>query len=90
MKRTTVVLPDDLAALLERERRRRGVSTAGIIREALDAYFARPDEPLPFIALGASGYHDTAERMEEIMDREWTLDELKGTDADRHGDKTES
>lgn len=87
MKRTTVVLPDDLAALIERERRRRGVSTAGIIREALDAYFTRDVRPLPFVALGGSGYHDTAERMEELLDHEWTLDEMKGTGVDRAPDR---
>lgn len=80
MKRTTIVLPDDLAALLEWERRQRGVSAAAIVREALDAHLARPAGPLPFVALGRSGDHDTAQRIEEILEREWTLDWLKGTD----------
>ncbi len=30
--------------------------------------------PLPFAALGRSGHHDTAERIEEILAREWTAD----------------
>jgi len=34
-KRTTFLLPDDLADLLERERRRRGTSTAETVRVAL-------------------------------------------------------
>lgn len=79
MKRTTIVLPDDLAALLEWERRRCGVSAAAIVREALDAHLARPAGPLPFVALGRSGCHDTAQRTEEILEREWTVDLIQGT-----------
>lgn len=80
MKRTTVVLPDDLAALLDLERRRRDVSTATIIREALTAYLrgdgAWPTR-LPFVALGRSGFQDTAREAEAILAREWV-------DAGRH------
>ena len=73
MKRTTVVLPDDLHVLLERERRRRDVSAAAIIREALAAYLGVSDQPrrLLFAALGRSGYHDTARRAKEILREEW-------------------
>jgi hypothetical protein len=38
MKRTSVLLPDPLAALLDLERRRRDVSAAEIIRLALESY----------------------------------------------------
>ncbi|MBA2519198.1 MAG: CopG family transcriptional regulator [Chloroflexia bacterium] len=60
MKRTTVLLPDDLAYLLDRERRRRGVSMAAIVREAIAAHFNITGEPrqLPFAALGHSGLPD--------------------------------
>ena len=85
MKRTTIVLPDDLAALLERERRRRGVSTAAIVREALDAYLAPPTRPLPFVALGRSGYQTTGRDVEEILAREWTEDLIKGHGAPGEG-----
>ena len=78
MKRTTIVLPDHLAALLERERRRRGVSTAVIVREALDAYLAPPTQPLPFVALGQSGHRNTARDVEEILAQEWTFERLMG------------
>ncbi len=73
MKRTTVVLPDDLSALLERERRRRDVSAAAIIREALAAYLGANDRPkrLSFIALGRSGFTDTSERIDDILAQEW-------------------
>ena len=71
MKRTTIVLPDDLAALLDWERRRRGVSAAEVVREALDAYLNRPTGPLPFIGIGRSGERDVADHGEEILDQEW-------------------
>lgn len=73
MKRTTVVLSDELSFLLEQERRRRDVSAAAIIREALTAYLSATMEtkPLPFIALGNSGYNDTGRRAKEILREEW-------------------
>ncbi|MGE0541058.1 MAG: CopG family transcriptional regulator [Dehalococcoidia bacterium] len=73
MKRTTVVLPDDLYQLMERERRRRDVSAAAIMREALAAYLNATNEPrhIPFAGLGESGYHDTGRRIREILREEW-------------------
>lgn len=73
MKRTTVVLPDDLYYLLERERRRRDVSTATLLREAVAAYLGVSKEPrrIPFAALGDSGHHDTGRRIREILREEW-------------------
>ncbi|MBI2864933.1 MAG: CopG family transcriptional regulator [Chloroflexi bacterium] len=38
MKRTTLVIPDDLASLLDLERRRSNRSIAEIVREALTRY----------------------------------------------------
>ena len=75
MRRTTILLEDDLADLLEYERRRQDRSVAAIVREALQAYLVRRSSsarPLPFAALGASGQHDTARRAEQILSREWT------------------
>ena len=71
MKRTTIVLSDELAALLDWERRRRGVSAAAVVRDALDAHLNRPTGPLSFIGIGRSEQRDTAERAEEILDEEW-------------------
>ncbi|MBI2864494.1 MAG: CopG family transcriptional regulator [Chloroflexi bacterium] len=74
MKRTTVVIPDDLASLLDLERRRSNRSVAEIIREALARYLEGEGmEPrrLPFAALGRSGHHDTAREAEAILEREW-------------------
>ncbi len=80
MKRTTISLPDDLAARLEREAARRSVSASAVVRSALaDALGAGPEgarRPLPFPALGGSGVADTSDRVEEILAREWG-----GTDA---------
>jgi len=76
MKRITFVVPEDLNALLEDERRRRDVPAAVVIREALASYLtAGPAAPsLPFIALGRSGFHDTARNVDAILAAEWDAD----------------
>jgi predicted transcriptional regulator len=81
MRRTTVLLDDDLADQLEYERRRRNESTAMIIREALTEYLAggKPRRKrLAFAALGRSRYPNTARDMEEILAREWTYEKVVG------------
>lgn len=46
MKRTTISLPEDLAALLEREAERRGTSVSAVIRESVrEALLGRSDRP---------------------------------------------
>jgi hypothetical protein len=70
-------LPDDLAAALEREARRRGVAVSQIAREAIQARLGISVDDrrwLPFFALGRSGHHNTARDLEDIMASEWTLD----------------
>jgi hypothetical protein len=84
MTRTTITLPDDLATLLEREARRHRTSISEVTRRALRTHFGLDgDKPrvLPFANLGASGYTDTAERMEEILAEEWAAD------IERHRDR---
>jgi Arc/MetJ-type ribon-helix-helix transcriptional regulator len=74
MKRTTVSLPDDVAKLLEFESQRRRISISEVVRQALIAHLKLAgDQPrhIPFAALGASGYTDTSERIEEILAEEW-------------------
>lgn len=73
MKRTTILLPDDLAALVEHERRRRGVSVAEIVREAVASHLSTTPVPrrLRIASLGRSGRVDAAERAEEILTAEW-------------------
>lgn len=76
MKRTSISLPDDLAAATEREASRRRVPVSQVVREALYARLGRPEEPrvIPFAALGRSGHHTTARDVDEILAAEWTDD----------------
>lgn len=78
MRRTTISLPDELAAALEREARRRSMPASAIARDALTAYLGiggRDDQrELPFAALGRSGHSDTAREMEELLEHEWAAD----------------
>lgn len=67
MKRTTVMLPDDLDASVRMEAQRRGSSVAEVMREALAAYFAAtPPRRLSFIGIG-EGDVDGSERVDEIV-----------------------
>ena len=75
MKRTTITLPDELAACLDREAKRTGNPASQIARRALAAYFGLQEtQPrhLPFAALGSSGFSHTARDIEEILSAEWT------------------
>jgi predicted transcriptional regulator len=48
-QKTTVYLPDDLKAAIEREARRRACSEATVIRDALASSLDRPRAQLGFI-----------------------------------------
>ena len=76
MKRITLVIPDELNTLLQAERRRRDVSAAAVVRDALEAYFriGNAASRLSIIGIGASGYRDTARNFEEILEQEWAKD----------------
>ena len=73
MKRITIVVPDELNVRLQQERRRRDVSIAVVVREALEAYLGSSDLPddVPFAGVDRSGRHDIATRAEEILDQAW-------------------
>ena len=73
MKRITLVVSDDLNALIQQERRRRDVSAATVIREALEGYFhgSGPPKRLSFIGIGASGFTDTSQRIDNILAEGW-------------------
>jgi metal-responsive CopG/Arc/MetJ family transcriptional regulator len=74
MKRTTISLPEDLAACLEHEAQRSGTSASHVAREALAAYLGlNGTQPrhLPFAALGSSNFQHTARDVEEILAAEW-------------------
>lgn len=65
MEKTTVYLPDDLKAQLKRVARRRGVSEATVIRDAISAGVA-DDRPRPHGGLFA-GTSPIADRADEYL-----------------------
>jgi hypothetical protein len=86
MKRTTVMLPDELAQLVDRERRRRDVSAATVIREAVEAYLApREAKPLPFIGIARGDGSAFGRQAEEILEREFAdwIEESSGLNERR-------
>jgi predicted transcriptional regulator len=77
MRRTTISLPDELAAALEREARRRRVAVSQVAREAIEARLGRTGSDrraLSFAALGRSGHRTTARDFEAVLDAEWGSD----------------
>ncbi len=66
-------LPDDQAAALEQEARRRGVSKAALVREALGLLLAREsgnvavERALRAAGSGSSGIRDLGERHDEYL-----------------------
>jgi predicted transcriptional regulator len=75
MRRTTISLPDDLAAALDREARRRRVPVSQVAREAIEAWLGLSDESpreIPFI--GAAESHDStwsAADLDEFLAQTW-------------------
>jgi Arc/MetJ-type ribon-helix-helix transcriptional regulator len=73
MVRTIIQLPEDQAAALERAARRRGVSKAALVREALALLLAREsgeavvERALRAASSGASGVRDLAERHDDYL-----------------------
>ena len=68
MKRTTIMLPDDLDARLRLEARRRGVSVARVAREAIERELPpQTDGHLSFFAVGDGAPSDASERVDELV-----------------------
>lgn len=73
MVRTIIQLPEEQAAALERAARRRGVSKAAIVREALGILLAREggdlvvERALRAAGSGASGVRDLGERHDDYL-----------------------
>jgi plasmid stability protein len=67
MKRTTIYLPDDLKAALERTAAAQGKSEAEIVRSALAAATKHHAYPPPTLPLFESGNASLAERVEEEL-----------------------
>ncbi|MGH2585386.1 MAG: CopG family transcriptional regulator [Dehalococcoidia bacterium] len=76
MKRITIVVPDELNALLQQERRRRDVSVAEVVREAIEAYLRSNGHAKQYsiIGIGRSKYRDTARNFEAVLAEEWDRD----------------
>lgn len=76
MKRTTISLPDDLAAALEREARRRRLPVSQVVREGLEEHLGRAGERrrISFAAVGRSGTGDTSRNIDAILGAEWDRD----------------
>ena len=61
------MLDDEVAARLRREARRRNVSVAEVVREAVDAHLPQSEPgPLSFFAVG-DGPEDLSERADEYL-----------------------
>jgi plasmid stability protein len=69
MKRTTIMLPDELDARIRLEARRRGVSIADVAREAIEQHVGAGPEagPLSFFAIGEGKPADVSERVDEFV-----------------------
>lgn len=69
MKRTTIMLPDELDARVRLEARRRGVSIADIAREAIAEHVPGPLPAgrLGFFAIGEGQPADASERVDEFV-----------------------
>lgn len=69
MKKTTVYLPDDLKAALERVAGAQGRSEADLIRQAVWDLTRSLEPPRPRLPLFASGDPTLAERVDEELAR---------------------
>lgn len=69
MKRTTIMLPDELDTRVRLEARRRGISIACLAREAIDQHVPGPVTAgqLGFFAIGAGEPIDASERVDELV-----------------------
>jgi predicted transcriptional regulator len=75
MRRTTISLPDDVAAALEREARRRRVPVSQVAREAIEARLGWAEEgprEISFIGIAESGDSEwSAADLDEFLARTW-------------------
>jgi hypothetical protein len=79
MKRTTVLLPDDIAKMLKLEAERRGVTPSLVVREAVANYVAGPPTErrvLKFANIVPPGapHKIDASRLDEYLDEHYFRD----------------
>jgi predicted DNA-binding protein len=68
VKRTTIMLPEEVDVRLRLEARRRGTSVAEVAREAIEKQLpAQPDGRLSFFAVGDGSPRDASERVDELV-----------------------
>jgi hypothetical protein len=71
-------MPDDLAAAVQREARRRRTSVSQVAREAIEVSLGRDDEAerrkLAFIGIFSSGHGSLSIDHEEILREEFSVD----------------
>lgn len=67
MQKTTIYVPKELKAALQRAASARGCSEAELVREALRDVAARATPPQPKLPLFRSGKPRLAERIEEAL-----------------------
>ena len=68
VKRTTIMLPDEVDARLRLEARRRGSSIADVAREAIERQLPPPTEgSLSFFSIGGGSPRDASERVDELV-----------------------
>jgi Arc/MetJ-type ribon-helix-helix transcriptional regulator len=67
MRRTTIYLPDELKARVERVARDRNRSEADVIREALERFTANEGRPRPRLPLFESGQPDLARSVDDAL-----------------------
>lgn len=67
MRKTTLYLPDDLKAALERAAAHRKCSMADIVREALRSFTAAIERPRPRLPLFSSRDPELAENVDDAL-----------------------
>jgi len=75
MKRTTITISDELAALLDREARRRETSVSGLVRDLVETALGigKPRE-LPWAGMIDDPAMAPASRLDEELERHWADD----------------
>lgn len=70
MKRTTILLPDEVDVRLRQEAQRRGTTISDVTREAIVQHLGGPGRTLLAAGAGRSGRTDVSERIEELLREE--------------------
>ena len=69
MQRTTIYLPDEMKAAIEREAARRGVTEAEVIREAVTEHLRSFEPPVPQLPVFEEGFGiEIASRVDELLE----------------------